>query len=70
MSLGASLAGWIDQQSTDIEGSLLIEDGLFRVEEFALQNALGSQFSHSGSASGRLATIDDGSTIGPSVAPR
>jgi hypothetical protein len=58
----ASLAGWIDQQSTDTERNLLIEDGFSGVEEFALQNAMGSQFSYCGSAGGGLATIDDGST--------
>jgi hypothetical protein len=65
----ASLAGWIDQQSTDIERNLLIEDGFSGVEEFALQNALGSQFSYSGSAGGGLATIDDGSTPNAAASP-
>jgi aspartyl-tRNA(Asn)/glutamyl-tRNA(Gln) amidotransferase subunit A len=60
--------GWVDQAGADVERNLLIEGVFCGVEKSgirALRNGPAGQFSRSGSGSGGLATIDDGSTLKP-----
>jgi hypothetical protein len=59
------LAGGVDQQNADVERNLLIEAAFRCVEERPIRAVpLGStsHLRYSGSSSGGLTTIDDGST--------
>ena len=64
-SQDAGPAGWVDQAGADVKGDLLIEAAFCGVEDGhirALRNDPAGQFPYSGSPSGSLTTIDDGST--------